>query len=211
MKKIKMPVILIAVSFIVGIFAYSKMPTQVASHWGTTGEVNGYMDKFWGTFFLPLFLVGLYLLLYFVPKLDPRRNNIDKFKGSYNKFLNMFFSFMFTIYLFTIAWNLGYHINIDILIPIIIAGLFYSVGVLISEAKPNYFIGIRTPWTLSSDDVWEKTHRIGGSLYKLAAFVTLIGLFFGNYMLWFMLTSVLGVTIYLVFFSYFEFKKEQKK
>jgi uncharacterized membrane protein len=211
MKKIKLPIILIAVSFVVGIFSYAKMPAQVASHWGAAGEVNGYMDKFWGTFFLPIFLVGLYLLLYFVPKLDPRSKNIDKFKDSYDKFLNMFFSFMVIIYLFTIAWNLGYQMNIDILIPIVIAGLFYSIGALISDAKPNYFIGIRTPWTLASDEVWNKTHHIGGKLYKLAAIITLLGLFFGNNAIFFMLISIFGVSAYLVIFSYLEFKKEQKK
>ena len=169
------------------------------------------MDKFWGTFFLPIFLIGLYLLLYFVPKMDPKSKNIDKFKESYDNFLNVFFSFMVIIYLFTIAWNLGYQMNINILVPIVIAGLFYSIGTLISEAKPNYFIGIRTPWTLASDEVWNKTHHIGGKLYKLAALITLLGLFFGDLALIFMIVSIFGVSIYLVIFSYLEFKNEQKR
>lgn len=97
------------------------------------------------------------------------------------------------------------------LIPILIAGLFYSIGTLVSDAKPNYFIGIRTPWTLASDEVWNKTHQIGGKLYKLAALVTLLGLFFGDLALIFMFLSIFGVSIYLVIFSYLEFKKEQKK
>ena len=82
--------------------------------------------------------------------------------------------------------------------------LFYYCGVLIENAKRNWFIGIRTPWTLSSDSVWEKTHKIGGKLFKIAGIIALFGIFFPNYTFLFVLIPVVSVAIYTAAYSYFE-------
>ncbi|HDM23196.1 MAG TPA: SdpI family protein, partial [Methanomicrobia archaeon] len=82
---------------------------------------------------------------------------------------------------------------------------------LLENAKRNWFIGIRTPWTLSSEDVWNRTHKIGGKLFKVLGLVVIFGIFFQKYVLFFFLVPLLLVAGYLVVYSYFEYQKEIQK
>jgi uncharacterized membrane protein len=90
------------------------------------------------------------------------------------------------------------------------ATLFYYSGVLIENAKRNWFIGIRTPWTLSSDRVWDKTHKIGGKLFKIAGIVALAAVFFETAAIFFIIVPVIIVSIYTVVYSYLEYQKESQ-
>ena len=84
------------------------------------------------------------------------------------------------------------------------------MGVLIEKSKRNWFVGIRTPWTLSSDRVWEKTHKIGGKLFKIAGAIVIIGMFFPDYLTWFILVPILIAAIFPVIYSYFEYRRITK-
>ena len=94
--------------------------------------------------------------------------------------------------------------------PIALGLLFFYAGILCENAKRNWFVGIRTPWTLSNDRVWDRTHQIGGKLFKLAGVITFLGVFFQNYAVFFILAPVLVVTVYTVVYSYVEYQKETK-
>lgn len=88
--------------------------------------------------------------------------------------------------------------------------LFYCCGILTENAKRNWFIGIRTPWTLSNEKVWEKTHKIGGKLFKIAGVIALLGIAFQSYALFFILVPVILVATYTTVYSYIEYQKEIK-
>ena len=88
--------------------------------------------------------------------------------------------------------------------------LFIFMGQLISKAKRNFFIGIRTPWTLSSDTVWNQTHRVGGKLFMAAGVLALLGAFFPDAAIWFVMLPIFGVTIFTMVYSYFLYAAEQK-
>ena len=92
-----------------------------------------------------------------------------------------------------------------------IAILFFFIGILVENAKRNWFIGIRTPWTLSSAKVWDRTHKRGGRLFKIAAVIAFFGVFFPDYSVWMVLIPILLVSVYTIVYSYLEFKKEKKK
>ena len=91
-----------------------------------------------------------------------------------------------------------------------LAALFYYSGVLIQNARRNWFVGIRTPWTLSSERVWNSTHRIGGKLFKAAGLIALLGLAFPDYAIHLIIGPVLLFTAYLVVYSYLEYRKQEK-
>jgi len=201
---------IILLSFITGICFYSQMPEKMASHWNTQGQVNGYMSKFWGLFLLPFILIGLGLLFVVIPKIDPLKANIEKFRKYYDGFIILFFIFMVAIYSQIILWNIGIKISPNIMLSIGLGALFFYTGILLENAKRNWFIGIRTPWTLSSEIVWEKTHKVGGKLFKIAGFVAFVGVFFQGYVLFFILVPVILVALYTVVYSYFEYQKETK-
>jgi uncharacterized membrane protein len=88
--------------------------------------------------------------------------------------------------------------------------LFYYSGVVISHAKMNWFVGIRTPWTLSSEKVWNQTHALGGKLFKITGIIALLGIIFINYALFFILVPLIVVGIYTVVYSYFAYREETK-
>ena len=207
MKKIIYAIILL--SFILSIYFYAVMPEQMASHWNAQGNVDGYMPKFWGLFLMPFVLLGLLLLFNVIPKIDPL-DNIKKFKKYYDGFIIVMSIFMLFIHVQIILWNLGYMISPNYYIPVSIGLLFFYIGVLCENSKRNWFVGIRTPWTLSSDKVWDKTHKLGGKLFKIAGIIALIGIFFQNYVVYFILIPTFSVSIYLIVYSYVEFRKEKK-
>jgi uncharacterized membrane protein len=92
-----------------------------------------------------------------------------------------------------------------------LAILFFYLGILVENTKRNWFIGIRTPWTLSSDKIWDKTHKFGGKLFKIGALVSLIGIFFKDLGFLFVLVPIFLISIYLIVYSYLEFRKSKTK
>jgi len=198
---------IIIASFVIAVYLYPQMPEQMASHWNAAGEVDGFMSKLWGLFLMPLVLVGMYLLFVGIPRIDPLKHNIQKFMKYYEGFILLIIAFMFYVYLLTLLWSLGFRFNIGQMMVPALGGLFYYVGILTENAKRNWFIGIRTPWTLSSDRVWNKTHKIGGKLFKVCGVIAVTGILFGNYVIWFVIVPVLAVAVYTIAFSYFEYQK----
>jgi len=205
--------LIVLASYAVAGWFYPQMPTQIASHWGIDGQVNGSMSKFWGLFLMPFISTFLYLLFLAIPKIDPKAKNIREFQPYFDNFVIVILGFLFYIFGLTIIWNLGYRFDFNILILPPFAVLFFSVGVLIEHAKPNWFIGIRTPWTLENPLVWEKTHRITGKLYKISALISLLGLLIPVFSFYFIIIPVLATSFVAVIYSYVLFqaiKRESK-
>ena len=191
------------------IVAYPVMPDVVASHWNAAGELNGTMPKFWGLALIPVLMYGFCALFVVLPRIDPLRNNYQKFQDYYEGFVLVFAAFFFFIQLQIILWGLGIHVSPNLTMPVMIGGLFVYIGFLMEHAEPNWFVGIRTPWTLSSDSVWRKTHQRAGTLFKLAGALSMIGALAGIYASLFILIPAIAVALYTVVYSYIEFKKEQ--
>ena len=195
-------------SFLIGIYLYPSMPEEMASHWNAQGEVNDYLPKFWGLFLMPIMSLGLFLLFLVVPKIDPLKTNIEKFRKYFDGFIVLMLGFLFYVYVLTIFWNLGIRFNMGQLLMPAMAVLFYYCGILIENAKRNWFIGIKTPWTLSNENVWNKTHKLGGKLFKILGVIALLGIMSGKYALFFILCPIIFASIYLVVYSYFAYQKE---
>ncbi len=202
--------LLILASFAIAFYFYPLMPDRIASHWNAQGEVNGYMGKFWGLFMIPLMMVFFTILFLILPEIDPERKNIEKFRGIFDWFIVVFNLFILYIYILTILWNLGRQFNMTVALMPAFAGLFYFAGILIGDAKRNYTIGIRLPWTLANDVVWDKTHKLGEKLFKLTAIITLFGTVLPQYAFWLLFAPLTLSIIYLVVYSYLEFRRVAK-
>jgi len=201
-------VVIILLSVAMGIYFYPQMPERVASHWNAQGLVDGYMSRFWGLFLMPILSVGMLLLFVLIPRIDPLKANIEKFRKYFDGFVVLILLFLFYLYVLTILWNLGHRFNLGQLMCPALAILFYYCGILIEKAKRNWFIGIRTPWTLSSEEVWEKTHRIGGKLFKAAGVIALLGILFQNYAVLFVLVPAIAIVVFSFVYSYVAYKQE---
>jgi uncharacterized membrane protein len=199
---------IIALSIAVGIYIYPSLPAQIASHWGSDGQVNGYMGKFWGIFLLPVIMVFLTALLYWLPSIDPKKKNVASFRKIYNGVIVGIIAFLFYIYALTILWNTGHAFDMNIAISIPIAGLWYLLGVALPKTKQNWFMGIRTPWTLESERVWKETHEFGGKLFRYSAIAALVGLLFPDMTLWFVLIPIIFSSLATVVYSYISYQSE---
>ncbi len=200
---------LVIISFVIGIYVYPQMPEQMASHWGLNGEVNGYMSKFWGTFLMPIISLIIAALLLFIPKTDPLKGNVEKFKKYFDGFIILMFLFLLYIYGLSIYWNLGHGFDMGRFMIPALTVLFYYCGILIKKSKRNWFIGIKTPWTLSSDEIWDSTHEIGGKLFKASAIICLLGLFWPAYSMWFVLVPIIFSTLFVFLYSYLKYRKNK--
>ncbi len=191
---------------------YGRLPDPMASHWGLNDQVNGTTSRFWGAFLMPIIalaMLGLFLLL---PSIDPLKANIARFRGVFNAFIAFILAFLLYIHILTLAWNLGNHgFRMSTAVVPAIGLLFILAGILIRNAKRNFFIGIRTPWTLSSDRVWDETHRLGAVLFILCGILALFGLFFpGATAFLIVIVPILVCTLILFVYSYIAWVREQR-
>ena len=147
-----MPVLL-AAFYVLALSLYARMPEPMVSHWNAGGIADGYISRFWGMMLMPLMTTGLTLVLFFIPRIDPLKANIAKFRAAYDWFIVFLIGYMLYLYVLTLLWNLGTRFDIlQVMVPAIAVPLF-AAGLLVERARRNYFIGIRTPWTLSNDEV----------------------------------------------------------
>lgn len=197
---------LILISFAIAAYFYPWMPARMAFHWNIHGDADGYMPKALALFLMPgisLVLFGLFLV---IPRIDPLRENIKKFKDYFDMFIAVIILFLFYLYLLTILWNLGARFNMGQMLMPAFGLLIYCCGILLQNTKRNWFIGIRTPWTLSSEEVWEKTHMLGGRLFKIAGVLAFLGVFLPQYALYFVLVPLLSFTVFLLVYSYVKYR-----
>lgn len=201
--------VLIALSITAALILSPQLPDPMPSHWNAAGEVDGYTSKFWGIWLLPLMTAGLTLLLAFIPALDPLKANIEQFRGLYNAFVLGFVAYMLYVYALTLAAALGWQFNMTHMLLPVMGLLFIGIGFLMQSAKRNFFIGIRTPWTLVSDEVWEKTHKLGAQTFRIGGALVILSAFFGENGIWLMMAALLFAAFVPVVYSYIAWKKLQ--
>lgn len=201
---------ILVISFVAAGLFWSALPEVMASHWNINDQVDGTMSKFWGVFLLPMVLAGTLFLFFLVPLIDPLKHNIESFRSTFNLFITLINGFMVYVYGLTIAWNLGARFNMSEMIMPGIGLIFIGSGYLISKAKRNYFIGIRTPWTLANDLVWDKTHSIGGKLFIATGVLLLLSMFASQYAFPIMIVAVFGTVIFTFAYSYFVYSQLDK-
>ena len=200
---------ILLLTFAVAFIAYPSMPDPIATHWGLSGKADGYLPRIWGLFLVPLISTGLAFLLLLIPRIDPLKENIERFRETYEYFIAILLLFLLYVSLLVIAWNLGVRFNIAQVLSPAFGVLLYACGVLVGKAKRNWFIGIRTPWTLSSDRVWDRTHAVGGRLFKIAGILALLGALFPGIVWLLILGPVFLISICLVVYSYLEYRKDE--
>jgi len=198
---------IVVASFIVAGYFYPQLPEKVASHWNAQGNVDGYLPKFWGAFLMPIISVVMYLLFLIIPAIDPKKQNIEKFRKYFDWFIVLMLLFLFYLYALTLAWSLNYRFNLIQLLSPAFALLFYYSGVLINHAEPNWTIGIRTPWTLSNETVWKKTHILGGKLFKTTGSISLLGIFWPDYAIGLIIIPSITAALVSIIYSYLKFRK----
>lgn len=202
--------LLIALAAAFSLAVYNQLPERMASHWGVNDQVNGTTSRFWGAFLMPLLALGMLGLFLLLPAIDPMSANIAKFRGIFNAFILLIMVFLLYLHVLTILWNLGVQsFRMSTALLPAIGLIFIFAGWLIRHAKRNFFIGIRTPWTLSSDRVWDETHRVGAWLFILSGALAVLGAFFpASTAYWLVLGPILASTLFVTVYSYVLWRRE---
>jgi uncharacterized membrane protein len=166
-----------AVTLAAAIWAYPQLPPRMATHWNIHGQADGYSGRFVGAFVMPLAILALAGIAHILPKIDPKGRNYPKFHDTYWLLINGIVIFMGVMYLAVLGNAIGAPVPIQRVLPIALGFLFIVIGNYLGRVQPNWFLGIRTPWTLSSDTVWRKTHRLGAWVFVIAGALFIVSAF----------------------------------
>jgi uncharacterized membrane protein len=187
---------------------YPDLTDQVPRHWDAYGNVDGYMAKQW-LFALALLPAGIYYLFPIIRKVDPKSQNYERHEEVYSLFRLILSLMMFGVYYLSLFAATGKDVNIGLFMPILVGIIFVIIGNYMGKIKQNFFMGIRTPWTLSNENVWNKTHRFGGNVFVLMGLLLMLSsVLRSDFFVGLLLSMVVVMVVGLFLYSYIIFRKE---
>ena len=199
--------ILTAISAAATAFIYNKLPEQIPIHWNIKGEIDNYGGRGF-IIFTALLPVIMLIFMKVLPKIDPRRENYKKHEKAYSFIVYSIALLMIAIHWFSITAAMGREVEIARLMPLVMGIVFIVIGNFMTQLRHNYFVGIRTPWTLANETVWKKTHRVGGALFVISGILTIIASFINSSVAFYTLMgTILGSTLAVLVYSYLVFAK----
>lgn len=166
---------LIAGSFLFSAAVYLWLPDQIPSHWNLAGEVDSTMSKTWGAFMMPLIMLGLYGVFRVIPALSPEGYGIEAANSGFVGIRVAVFALFALLNLLILLAALGVPIAMGSAVSMAVGGLLAVLGWFLDRLPRNFYVGIRTPWTIVDEDNWTRTHRLGKWLFMAAGLVMVVG------------------------------------
>ncbi|MCI0432659.1 MAG: SdpI family protein [Gemmatimonadetes bacterium] len=170
--------VVVALTLGFSLWAYPRLPAEVPSHWNLRGQVDDYAPKLLVALLIPAMLLVMRGLFEILPRIDPKRANYPKFIDAYWRIANGSVLVLGALHVTVLGIGLGWDLNVNRAPMIGLGILLLLIGNYLSRIQPNWFIGIRTPWTLSSETVWRKTHRTGSWLFVALGVATVVASLF---------------------------------
>ncbi|MBT8089315.1 MAG: SdpI family protein [Gammaproteobacteria bacterium] len=198
--------IFIATTIAVAAYLYPSLPEQIPTHWNFEGEVDDYTPKPWGVMIMPLTAVLVFVIMKLIPVISPKGFRTDQFRGVVNIFTVTLVGFMSAIGLLVLLAASGRSVHINEMVFAGVGLLFIVLGNYLGKVRKNFFIGIRTPWTLASDEVWNRTHRLGGWIFVLIGFFMFLNAFIRFPEGW-LIGSIVIVALIPIVYSYVLYRK----
>ena len=166
--------VLIGLMIAFALAVYGRLPEQVPTHFGLSGEPDGWTPRFPGAFLMPVLAGGVYLLLIVLRRIDPRGANYSRFEETWWVFLNVIALLMTAIHVLSLGFAIGWPIDMARAVTVTVGLLFVGLGNYMPRLRSNWWMGIRTPWTLESEEVWRETHRVGGWAFVAAGLLVVL-------------------------------------
>lgn len=201
-------ILLIVASIGASFYLYAHFPEMVPSHYNIHGEPDAYTQKAFAAFGVPALLLAVYVLMMVVPLLDPKKDRYQEFSKPYQIIRLLLIVYLAALYAVTSLYALGYPVNVADASTIGIGILLIIIGNFMPKLKQTWFVGIRTPWTLSSEAVWRETHRVGGRLFVLGGAAILLSTVLPTSYRWLIFMAVIIGTVVATFvYSYWLWRK----
>ncbi len=202
---------IIAIQVIVAVYGFAVLPDTVPIHWGLYGQADGYGPKWMGTFLYPLMSTGIYVLIRVLMAAGPRLGEREHVAANLQVgklILVGIMLLLLIVQLSTIAQALSVGFNMTMVIMLALSVLFIFLGNYLGKVRRNFWMGIRTPWTLASSVVWERTHRLGGWLFVAAGLIGIPCSFIPSLRLWGILVPIIAVSVFLYAYSYICYQRQ---
>lgn len=207
-------ILIILVTWIGTYMTYPQLPDQIPTHWNIYGEIDQWSSKLRAAILLPGIITGIYLLFLAIPYIEPRRKHFLKSMGFYQMIKYAMVLFLTAIYILSIWASFNNDLSVGVFVPVGVGILFILIGNYLSQVKSNFLMGIRTPWTLSSEESWRKTHRLGGITFTIAGlmFAAIPFLYISNPWNFIIpITAIILAAIVPIAYSYIFFLKDKNK
>jgi uncharacterized membrane protein len=191
------------------LIALPHLPDTVPMHWGLNGQPDGYGSKLALALTLPAVMAGLTLLFAVLPALSPKHFKIDSFMSTYLRVAAAVIGILAYAQVLMLLAGLGRPVNMNRAIPGAICVLMVLIGNVLGKMRRNFFVGIRTPWTLADERVWNATHRFGAKVWTIGGAVAFV-LTFATGNIWVFISAILITAFTPVVYSFVFYKKLER-
>ena len=198
--------IVMFIPMIIGLVLWDKLPDTIPSHWNIHGEVDGWSSKGFAVFFFPALLLAIHWLCVFASYADPKAKNYHPKMIGLVLWICPVLSLLLNSMVYAAA--LGYQPNMEIIMPLLVGLMFIIVGNLLPKCRQSYTMGIKLPWTLASEENWNKTHRFGGKVWALGGVIIMATAFLGSF--WLLIGTMVVMVAAPTVYSYLHYRKHEK-
>lgn len=160
--------VLVVAAFLVSVVFYGRLPERIPTHWNIHGQVDAYSSKPVGAFLMPAIMTGLFLLFLALPAISPRGFRFESFRSVWGILQSAILGLLLLVHCLMLYAAMGKPVDVARGAEAGVGLLIAVLGNFLGKVSRNFFVGIRTPWTLASEEVWLRTHRLGGRLFMLA-------------------------------------------
>lgn len=199
-------------SLVFSAVVYDDLPARVATHWDVHGNVNGWSSRLTAAFMMPVIAAVAYGVMQIIPYVLPRRENFARFEDTYWFVVQLIVAFLSVMNVITLGHALGWPINVPTFVLLGVGAMFMILGNVLPRTRSNWFLGIRTPWTLDSENVWRETHRLGGRTFVVGGLITMGAAFLPERIQPIVAMIALGIAGFIpVIYSFLLWRREQQK
>ena len=201
---------LILLAFALSAAVYSSLPEKIPIHWNARGEIDGYGNKQWAAFLSPMIMLGMLALLRAVPWLSPKHFEVDTFRNTYAFIVVLVMVLFAYIHVLTLLVPLGYKVDTVKAMLVGMMLFFMLLGNVLGKVQRNFFVGVRTPWTLASERVWTETHRLAAWLFAGTGLLGMISVLAGL-SIFVPLGLILACVVAIIGFSLVRYKQLERR
>ncbi len=200
---------LVGVGALASVLLYGQLPDPMPTHWNAEGVADGFTPLPWGAFLMPLTGLGMHALLRLLPVISPKGFRMDRFMDAYLKVMTAAIAFLMLVHGAVLWLSLGRSLDLTMWIVVGLGVLFAVIGNYMNKTQPNFFFGIRTPWTLADPEVWARTHRVTGWAFMVVGLLTVIaGLALAQpYAIGISVTAIVAVAVGAIVYSFVLYRK----
>lgn len=200
--------IMLLLTVLVAVTAYgvTQLSGEIAIHFDASGQPDSYVSLIPGLLLLPGIGVGMLVLFQYLPRIDPLGENYESFEELFGLLKLLLLAIFTYLQVMIVVWNIGFRYNPALMVSPVVFSAYFLAAKIMEKAERNWFFGIRTPWTLSSDEVWRKTHERTAPLMELAAFISLIAVVLPGYSVYFYAVPAVIVAVFSTVYSYWVYR-----